>query len=141
MPDFYLPTQYSESLTHITVAIDTSGSINDEDLRKILSEIQYIRDTFKPQRMTILDCDNRLNNIYDIDENTHILDLKFTGGGGTSCKPVFKYIKDNPTTALIYFTDLYMTKWTTEVDFPILWIVYNNPKATAPIGEITYYDI
>jgi len=139
LPDFYLPTQYSESLTHITIAIDTSGSITPEDLRAILSEIQYIRDVFKPKKMTILDCDRTIHNVYEVDEDTHILDLKFTGGGGTSCFPVIHYCKDNPTTALVYFTDLYLQKWTKEVDFPILWIVYDNPNAKVPIGEITHY--
>jgi len=141
MPDFYLPTQYSETLSHVTIAIDTSGSITDDELRAILSEIQYIRDMFKPQRMTILDCDRVIHNIYEVDDTTHILDLKFSGGGGTSCFPVFNYIEEHPTTALIYFTDLYLTPYNKEVDYPVLWIVYDNPLAKVNVGEITHYKM
>jgi len=62
MPDFYLPTQYSESLSKLTFCIDTSGSISTKDLQKILSEIQYIRDTMKPSEMEIIDCDREIHN-------------------------------------------------------------------------------
>jgi len=141
MPEFYLPTQHSDSLAKITIAIDTSGSISKEDLTAILSEIQYIRDTMKPKELVIIDCDYQIHNIYDVSEDQHILDLEFTGGGGTSCTPVMEYCRDNPTTALVYFTDLYMKQWEEEMDFPILWIVYNNDNANPPVGEVTHYEI
>lgn len=140
-PEFYLPTQHSESLSHLTIAIDTSGSITNDDLLAILSEIQYIRDTFKPKKMTILDCDSAIHNIYECDETTHILDLKFSGGGGTSCFPVFEYIEKHPTTALIYFTDLYLQNYDKEISYPVLWVVYDNPDAHVEIGEIIHYEI
>jgi len=141
LPDFYLPTQYSEALAKITIAIDTSGSVSKEMLTKMLTEIQYIRETLKPKALTIIDCDSQIHNVWEVTDDMNILDLKFTGGGGTSCVPVMDYCKKNPTTALVYFTDLYMTPWTQQTDYPLLWIVYNNPRAKAPVGEITYYDI
>lgn len=139
-PDYYLPTQYSEALAHITVAIDTSGSITPKQLTAILSEIQYIRDTLKPKKMTILDCDSKIHNIYEATEDQHIKDFKFSGGGGTRCEPVLKYCEKNPTTALVYFTDMYMSLPEKDPGYPILWIAYDNPKATAPIGEVVHYD-
>jgi len=141
MPDFYLPTQYSEALTHITIAIDTSGSISEDDLIAILSEINYIKETFNPKKLTILDCDYNIHNIYEVTEEMDVRDLKFSGGGGTSCFPVFEYIEEHPTTALIYFTDLYLSPYDKPVDFPVLWIVYDNPNAKVNVGEITHYDI
>jgi len=141
MPDFYLPTQYSEALEHLTFAIDTSGSVSKKDLQAMLSEIEYIRDTLKPTKLTIIDCDHKIHHIHNVTEDQDILDLTFTGGGGTSCYPVMEYCKDNPTTALIYFTDLYLREYDKPVDFPVLWIVYNNPNATTNIGEITHYKI
>ncbi|MCK4501048.1 hypothetical protein KAU11_11170, partial [Candidatus Babeliales bacterium] len=141
MPEFYLPTQNSEALAKITIAIDTSGSISKTDLRNILSEIAYIKDTMKPKELEIIDCDRTIHNIWTVTEDMDLLDLPFTGGGGTSCKPVLEHCRKNPTTALVYFTDLYLDKWTEEMDFPILWIVYNNPGATVPVGEVTHYDI
>jgi len=141
MPEFYLPTQYSESLTDITIAIDTSGSITTKDLTAILSEINFIKETFNPKNLTIIDCDYQIHNVFKVTEDMNVTDLKFTGGGGTSCNPVFEYCKKHPTKALIYFTDLYLSPWTEEVDFPVLWIVYDNPRAKVHVGEITHYDI
>lgn len=139
-PDYYLPTQYSEALAHITVAIDTSGSITPKQLTAILSEIQYIRDTLKPKKMTILDCDSRIHNVYDATEDQHIKDFKFSGGGGTKCEPVIKYCEKNPTTALVYFTDMFMSFPSQGPNFPVLWIAYDNPNCSAPFGEIVHYD-
>jgi len=103
--------------------------------------VKFTIDTMKPSEMEIIDCDREIHNIYNVTEDQDILDLNFTGGGGTSCYPVFEYLEKNPTTALIYFTDLYMSEYDKDVDFPVLWIVYNNPTARNRIGEITYYDI
>lgn len=141
MPEFILPTLHSDSLQSLTFAIDTSGSISDKTLQKILSEIEYIRDLFKPKKLTIIDCDRKINNIHEITEYDNILDLKFKGGGGTACKPVFDYCDKEETNALIYFTDLYMTIPNQDLDYPLLWIVYDNPSPKAGIGEIVFIDI
>jgi len=141
LPDFYLPSQYSDALGHITIAIDTSGSVDEEMMVKMLSEIEYIRDTMKPNKLTILDCDYSIHNIHDVSEDQNILDLKFYGGGGTRCKPVMDYCEENDTTVLLYFTDLYMSDSVDEVSFPLMWITYDNPNAKVNVGEVIHYEI
>lgn len=141
MPDFYLPTQNSEALANITIAIDTSGSVSDSDMIKMLSEIEYIRSSLKPKNLTIIDCDCAIHNVFDVSADQNILDLQFSGQGGTSVYPVFDYCDKNPTTALIYFTDLYCTPYKGNPTYPVLWIVYDNPNAQVEVGEITHYDI
>jgi len=123
MPEFYMPSMHSERLEHLTFAIDTS-------------------DVMKPHRMTILDCDTQIHNVFEVNEGQDIMELQFSGGGGTSCLPVIEFCEQNKTTALVYFTDLYMPEYPHPIDFPLLWIVYNNPNRTkVNIGEITHYDI
>ena len=142
MPDFYMPSLYSEQLEHLTFAIDTSGSVTDDDMIAMLTEINYIKEVMQPNRMTILDCDTIIHNIHDVTDSDDILELKFNGGGGTKCGPVIEFCEQQHTTALVYFTDLYMREYPHPIDFPLLWIVYNNPKRTqVNIGEITHYDI
>ena len=142
MPDFYMPSMFSERLEHLTFAIDTSGSVTSKDMVAMLTEINYIQDTLKPHRMTILDCDTQIHNVYEVHEGMDIQELQFSGGGGTSCTPVIEFCEQNKTTALVYFTDLYMSEYPHPIDFPLLWIVYNNPNRTkVQIGEITHYDI
>ena len=140
LPTFYLPSLYSEQLGEITVAIDTSGSIDDKQMTGILSELQHVYVRYKPSKMTILDCDTAIHNIHEVDPYgiDSILDLKFTGGGGTKFEPVIEYCKEYNTRALIYFTDLHARQITEEQDFPILWICYSNAKPS-PTGETVYY--
>ena len=138
-PDMYLPSQESEGLGNITIAIDTSGSIEDNQLNSILSEIAFIKDKFKPKELTILDCDWEIHNIHKVDESTDILSLKFSGGGGTQLSPVFEYCDKQPPEALIYFTDLHARQITEEPEYPVLWICYSNHEE-APIGTTIYTE-
>lgn len=138
MPDYYLPSQYSDTLGHITIAVDTSGSITQDDMTKILSEIVHIKGKFNPKKLTIIDCDCRINHVHDVTETTNILDLRFTGGGGTSFEPVIDYCRENPPMALLYFTDLEARQITEEQPYPILWLCYSN-RSPAPVGDTIYY--
>lgn len=140
LPEFYLPSQYSESLDHITIAIDTSGSVNNKMLMEMLSEIKGIYDTFTPNAMVIIDCDSRINNIHEVEDSNDIVNLKFTGGGGTSFIPPLEYCKANRTNVLLYFTDLYAESITKQhgYDFDIMWICYSTAEPQ-PYGETIYY--
>jgi predicted metal-dependent peptidase len=133
----YLPSMHSLGLGHLTFAIDTSGSVSDKELQGMLSEIVGIQRVFNPTHMTIIDCDTKIHNIYKIDQCTEIMDLKFNGGGGTRFQPVLDYVKENPTQALVYFTDLYGETQLEEIKTPILWIC-NSDHDPAPIGETIY---
>lgn len=139
MPDHYLPSMYSETIGNITIAIDTSGSVSDEELHELLSEVQGIRDTYKPQELVVIDCDYEIHNVFKIDEYTDILSLEFTGGGGTSFEPVFNYCRDNVPNVLIYFTDLYADQIEDNVEYDVLWIC-NSRHDPALIGETIYID-
>jgi predicted metal-dependent peptidase len=133
----YLPSLHSYGLSHLTFAIDTSGSIDDTQLQEMLSEIKGIQQIFNPTQMTIIDCDSEIHKVHHIDQTTDILSLKFSGGGGTSFQPVLDYVTEYPTQALIYFTDLYGEDDLDPVDYPILWIC-NSDHPPAPIGETVY---
>ena len=46
-------------------------------------EIENIRETFRPEKLTIIDCDAEIHNIYDVEKYDNILELEFHGYGGT----------------------------------------------------------
>ena len=86
----------------ILVAIDTSGSVNDEELKDFFSEITYI---YKAgARITILECDAAISANY---EYTGKWTGKVHGRGGTDFQPVIDYYRKNMKdyAALVYFTD------------------------------------
>lgn len=135
----YMPSLHSYGLGHLTFAIDTSGSVSHEELIAMLSEIQGIQRCYSPEKMTIIDCDSRIHNVWEIEADTDILSLEFTGCGGTRFQPVLDYVTENPTQALVYFTDLYGESHLDEVDYPILWIC-NSDHKPANIGETVYVE-
>lgn len=86
----------------ILVAVDTSGSVNDEELKDFFSEITYI---YKAgARITILECDAAISANY---EYTGKWTGKVYGRGGTDFQPVIDYYRKNMKdyAALVYFTD------------------------------------
>ena len=140
MPDWYLPSRFSETLNTLTSAIDTSGSITKELLQEILSEIEYINQTIKPDNLTVLDCDSRIHNIYHVTPNDSILDFKFTGGGGTSGLPVLNYVIEHGSNLTIYFTDGEMSLNLPDPGHPFLWVIFGGREFTAPFGEVAYVN-
>jgi predicted metal-dependent peptidase len=139
-PDsIYLPSLHSYGLGNLTFAIDTSGSIEDKELKEMLSEIKGIQQVFNPEKMTIIDCDSQIHQIHEIDQSTNILDLKFSGGGGTKFQPVLDYVSEHPTQALIYFTDLHGETDLNTVDYPVIWVC-TSEHAPSNIGETVYIN-
>ena len=86
----------------ILVAVDTSGSVSNEELEDFFSEITYI---YKAgARITILECDAKISANY---EYTGKWNGKVHGRGGTDFQPVIDYYRNNKKdyASLIYFTD------------------------------------
>lgn len=86
----------------ILVAIDTSGSVSNEELKDFFSEITYIYKV--GARITILECDAKITANY---EYTGKWTGKVHGRGGTDFQPVIDYYRKNikDYAALVYFTD------------------------------------
>ena len=104
----------------------------------MLSEIESIRETFKPNKLSIIDCDSKIHNIHNIEKYDNILDLKFSGYGGTDFQPVIEYCNESNPEVLIYFTDLYADEVTNVGQYPILWICTSDNTSVQPVGETIY---
>ena len=137
-PNHYLPSQQSFTLGKVVVAIDTSGSVSQQEITEMLSEIENIRETFKPEKLTIIDCDAEIHNIYDVEKYDNILELEFHGYGGTDFQPVIEYCNQVNPDVLIYFTDLYAEDVRDVGDYPIIWICTDNNPDVQPVGETIY---
>ena len=53
--------------------------------------------------------------------------------------PVMDYVREHPTDALIYFTDLYASLDIESPGIPVLWVC-NSSHEPAPFGETVYTD-
>ena len=85
----------------LMLAIDTSGSVCDDEVREFMNEMHHIYKTGVD--ITLVQCDTYIR---DISEYKGTYDLKLHGRGGTDFTPVIEYFNENTSyTSLVYFTD------------------------------------
>lgn len=125
---FYLPSATSETFK-LTVAIDSSGSIDDELLSEFLSELNFLMLSVAKYKIDLLVCDEKIRKhkvFYSGDE----LDVEITGGVGTDFRPVFSYIEENleNTNLLLYFSDLNGVFPNSEPNYEVKWVTKSEIK-------------
>jgi len=98
---------YKRPHNELVVAVDTSGSIDQEYFQMFFNEVESIAKD--KDRLTILECDTKINNIYDKYRRGDYRKIRLVGRGGTNFAPVFDWMQENEKqkSLLIYFTDLY----------------------------------
>jgi len=116
----HIPTLNSPSLGNLTFAIDTSGSVRNEELSQFLGELQDILDHLHFEKLTIIHCDTEIQHIEEFEPGDE-LKAEVHGRGGTHFEPVFDWCRENPTDALIYFTDMEPYRWPEEPEIPVYW--------------------
>lgn len=117
-----------DTTLNIVVAIDTSASVSDRQIKQIFQEIFAILSN-KRYEMTVIECDAEIQNIYQV-KNINDLQLKVKGRGGTAFTPVIEFINQNRSfrdALLIYFTDGYgEDKVPKPKTYRNLWVVLNE---------------
>jgi len=102
---------------NIVFAIDTSGSVSDSDINKILIELQSLAKD-KSVCITCVQADFSIAKVYPIDNHKEVSRTKIYGRGGTDFNDVFKLCRnghftnaagefklDDAVDMLIYATD------------------------------------
>jgi predicted metal-dependent peptidase len=141
--DIYMPSRHSESVKRITIGADTSGSIDDEALRRALTEIKGVCDAVHPEIVDLIYWDSRVasHETYDMDSiDTLVQTTKPKGGGGTRVGAMLDYMraKDIKPDCIIIFTDGFVESGWGGNDWPapVLWCV--STKRVAPFGKTLY---
>jgi predicted metal-dependent peptidase len=136
----YMPSVLRENI-NIAVAIDTSGSIGQEELSEFLAEIVNIAKSFNNINMKVIVCDSEIKDVYEVRNGSieTILNLRIRGGGGTDHRPVYDYILENlPNTKfVINFTDGY-TSFPEHESVRTIWVLNKNSieEERIPFGEV-----
>lgn len=142
MPDYYLPSLYSERVGHIAIAVDTSGSVSDMEFAGFLTEINHIKTHMNPELITVLDFDTSIKKVHELKEEDSLSKLQFHGRGGTDLHPVFDYFnKGEPPLVLIVFSDLHCTSIKSKPNYPVVWICINNNGARVNFGKLIHMEI
>ena len=142
------PSGITERVGELVIAIDTSGSIGQQELTKCLSEIKGVCDMVKPESVRILYWDTKVcaDEVYGgtgtpLEQLTQT--TKPAGGGGTRVQCVPDYIRDNNINAqaVIVLTDGYLGgdwgAWT----MPLLWGILDHKSARPTIGKTLHINL
>lgn len=141
-PKHYLPSLYSENLMDLAAFADISGSVTNQEFHQQLSETASIMRMMKPSKITFGQFDTAIKRIDQIRHLTDVRNIQFTGRGGTRILPVIEWANTNKPQLLLIFTDghfRFPAGLASKV--PVIWLIYNNPKFTAPFGKVIHYKI
>lgn len=113
----YLPSRREARLPHVALAIDSSGSVDEQVLAAFCSELSSILDAYDTT-LTVLFHDNRIQGETTFTRMDFPLSLTPQGGGGTDFRPVCAHIAEQNLhpTCLIWFTDLECSLFPPEPD-------------------------
>ena len=137
---FVLPGMIKENALDVCVAIDTSGSISEEDLNIFLSEVSGIMSQYSDYVIRIWCFDTEVHNdvIYRSDEGADITDYKAKGGGGTLFEANYAYMKENEIQPKIFimFTDMCPNSGWGDPHYcdNVIFVGYKSGGKIAPFG-------
>lgn len=144
LPDFYLPSPYSENIGEIQVAIDTSGSVSQKDFEFFATEVHSIIEQMNPSAVRVFGFDTAVHTNEIVHSAKEFLQLGFKGRGGTDLTELFEVIntKHSKAALLIVFSDMWVTPAPVEdkPKHPVIWLSLDNPNAKANFGRIIHWD-
>jgi len=139
LPEFYLPSQLSESMGHMISAKDVSGSISDRLLAECDAEEKYVWDTLKPVSMRCITFDTEIHMNQVFNQGDTLPDSVLEGGGGTDVHPVLKYIMDeDPVVALIFTDGGFSMPDFGDTPTDIYWVIKGNRNFKPPKGTVIH---
>jgi len=131
-----LPSLFTRQ-TNMVIALDTSGSIEQEELAVFIAEVNAIKSLVNA-RITLLACDWQLDEdgpwVFEPWEHLS-LPKTLQGGGGTDFSPVFDWMSEHSVLAdlVIYFTDAQGRFPDKPSGIETLWLVKGS--AEVPWGQ------
>lgn len=135
--DVYLPSSLSDTMGHMVMGIDTSGSVGGREMAAFIAEVVGVCNTVEPEKLDLLYWDAAIAG-HEHYDGAQCKDLAATtkprGGGGTNVCVVFDRIKKEGWTpqCLVVLTDGY-TPWPQQAPpYPVMWVMTTN--VIAPFG-------
>jgi len=137
--DIYLPSLYDKRVLELVVAVDTSGSVSDAELKVYGGEISGILEEFDGIEITVIYHSTQVTHVQVF--HTDDLPIKLTAKqrGGTCYIDTFAEIerKGLDPIVMLYFTDLWVSQRnypSKHPDFPVYWLntAGRNPDGSLP---------
>ena len=131
-----LPSQRNPAVGTLVAVIDSSGSIDDEQIRKLGTSVRGAAQMTDPELIVVLSCDSMVQSVQQFCRGEEIR-IKAEGGGGTKFGPAFAKVAQLGLTpdCLVYLTDLDGRDVTSLRDpgYPVVWACTTERRG--PFGE------
>lgn len=141
--DTYLPgTNYVPEMGEVVVAIDTSGSIDEETLSHFAGHINRILSDCRPTKLHVVYCDTQINRSEELTVDDLPWKPTMVGGGGTDLRSIFHWIDDQglEPDVLVVLTDMYTPFPSEAPSYSTLWVSTSRVD-TAPFGDVIQYEV
>lgn len=140
-PKHILPGLKSEKLIDLAIAVDTSGSVTDEEFKRFVSEVSGILKMMQPDEITLVQFDTEIKSVDPIKNLRELGQVNFVGRGGTKIGPVLDWAKENKPQLLLVFSDGEFHWPGDKLKSPTLWMIHNNKRFQAPFGQVIHYEV
>jgi predicted metal-dependent peptidase len=134
----YLEALEGEAV-RVYVCVDTSGSVNDAQVRALVAEVQGILRAYPQLRCDLYYADDRLYGPYPLQGDSAI--PAPLGGGGTDFQPFFHAVDErrapHESAVAVYLTDGWGLFPRAEPLLPVLWVITPGGRDAEelPFGE------
>ena len=144
--DAIMPGSDFDKEIDICVSIDASGSMTDDMLRDILSEIKGIMESYTSFRLHLWSFDTEVYNatMFTAENLDDIMDWEVGGGGGTMFMCNWEYMRERNILPkkVVMFTDGYYGDCWGDPDYcDTLFIVHGGNKEEADFGITAHYEL
>jgi predicted metal-dependent peptidase len=143
--DAVMPGMKPGTQIDVCIAIDTSGSIGEADIKAFLSEIKGIMEAYDEYKIQVWSFDTEIYNhqIFSSDNLDDISGYEPQGGGGTDFMANWEYMKENniEPKKFIMFTDgMPYGEWGDPDYCDTVFIIKGNQDAEPPFGVWAIYE-
>ena len=137
-----------DNLDYMMAWIDSSGSMDDDQLKMCLREVYQVALAKKPIKLVVVQCDTQIQEIKEFTSlqqlKSYMIHATVKGRGGTEFKPCWDLLvndpkyKRRPTELVMLFTDGYLTQYkrNPRTMKNLCWVIIDNPSF-----NIQYKDI
>ena len=143
--DAVMPGMLPGTQIDVCIAIDTSGSISERDIKDFMAEIKGIMEAYDEYKIHVWCFDTEVYNpqTFTSDNLSDITTYEPAGGGGTDFMCNYEYMKENDIVPkkFIMFTDgMPFGEWGEEAYCDVCWIIKGNPGCEPPFGVWAHYE-
>jgi len=135
---FNQPGRATQRIARIVIAVDTSGSVSDEELKMFFSEIYAIQKVY-PVQISVIQADSKVQKV-DTLRKGQMYKGEIEGRGGTNFIPVFNYIKEKHLNVdlLLYLTDGFGDFPKKQPSYSVLWVLTQDgiESGEIPFGRV-----